>query len=170
MKGKMEMSETKFPYGKPVKLLVDYQGYPDGRLVLFEIWRRKDGKEEKLCEVYGVTKGGKGLGWWNPQLEERKETMPLEKQMTEIVQEEKYYFVAKIDDKEAKSGDIVFTYSLDIYLEDEDGEPLDEIECTITFSDGTKKKDTFRDGHVKFDDAPRGKFTLELEKDYEFVF
>lgn len=161
---------TKLPYGKPVKLMVDIQGYPDGRLVLFEIWRRKDGNEEKVSQAYGVTKGGKGIGLWTPTLEERKETLPLEEQVKGKVEDEKYYFIAKIDDKETKSDDMLFTQMLDISLEDEDGKPVDGVEYTITFSsDGSKKKGVFQGGHAKIEDAPSGKFKIEL-KEHEFVF
>ena len=162
------MSETKLPYGKPVKLLVDYQGFPDGRLMLFEIRRKKGGKEEKVTEVYGVTKGGKGVGRWIPLIE-RKEILPLEEKVSELVEEEKYYFIAKIDDQEAKSGDMVFTYPLDIYLKDTDDKPVHGAKCTITFADRTKKEGEIKNGHAKFKDVPAGKFKLDLEV-YEFVF
>jgi len=166
------MSTTKVPYGRPVKLLIDFQGFPDGRLVQFEIWRRKGQKEEKVSEVYGVTKGGKGIGWWTPQppqVKERKEIMPLEKEIQESVEEEKHYFVAKIDDKQVKSGDLSFTYPLTIYLKDESDNPVDGAECTITFSDGSSKKGVFKNGYAKFEEAPPGKFKIKLEE-YEFVF
>jgi len=163
------MSETKLPYGKPVKLLVDYQGFSDGRLVLLEIWRKKGGKEEKVADVYGVTKEGKACGKWIPLIE-REEVLPLQEKIDEPVEEEKYYFIAKIDDQEVKSGDMVFTYPLDIYVEDADGKPLDGVKYTVTFlSDGSKEEGEFKNGHAKFADAPPGKFKIELE-DYEFVF
>jgi len=162
------LSPTKLPYGKPVKLLIDFQGFPDGRLVLFEIWRQKGGKEEKISEVYGVTKGGKGIGEWTPRIE-RKEALPLKEIISEQVEEEKYYFIAKIDDKEAKSGDMVFGYVLDIYLEDTYGKPIDGAKCSITFSDGSKKDEVFKNGHAKFEQAPPGKFKIELNG-YKFVF
>lgn len=164
-----KMSTTKVPYGRPVKLLIDFQGFPDGRLVQFEIWRRKDGKEEKFSEVYGVTKRGNGIGWWIPRLEERKVALPLEEEIKETVGEEKYYFLAKIDDKEVKSGDFQFTHILEIYLEDEEGKAIDGVEYTITFSDGSKKKGVITNGRAKIAEALSGKFKLEL-KGYEFVF
>jgi len=163
------MSETKLPYGKPVKLLIDYQGFSDGRLVLFEIWRKKGGKEDRVTEVYGGTKGGKGIGRWIPLIE-RKEVLPLQEKISEQVEKEKYYFIAKIDDQEVKSGDMVFTYPLDISLKDTDKKVVHGAKCTITFvADGTKKEGEVRNGHVKFKDAPAGKFNIEL-KGYEFVF
>jgi len=162
------MSATKVPYGKPVKLLVDYQGYPDGRLVQFKIWRKKGSEEKEVDAVYGVTKEGKGIGWWIPFVE-RKGILPLEEKISYQEEEEKYYFIAKIDDKEVESGDLVFVYPLDVYLEDEEGEPIDGIEYTITFSDGSKKKGIFKNGHAKFEEAPHGKFSIEL-KGHEFVF
>ena len=167
------MPVTKLPYGRPVKLLVDFQGFHDGRLVQFEIWRRKGEKEEKIAEVYGVTKGGKGVGMWTPpplQAKERKEVLPLEEKMGQQVEEEKYYFIAKINDKEAKSGDMVFTYPLDIYLEDEDEKRVNGAKYKITFfSDGSTKEGVFKNGLAEFREALPGKFKLEVE-DYEFVF
>ena len=162
------MVVTKVPSGKPVKLLADYQGYPDGRLVEFEVWRKKGDKEEEVSAVYGVTKGGKGVGWWVPNIE-RKEVLPLKKEVDENIEEEKYYFLAKIDDKEVKSGDIILTYTLEVYVEDENGVPIDGAEFTITFSDGSEEKGFLKEGRAKFKDAPSGKFKIELE-DYLFVF
>lgn len=162
------MSATKMPYGKPVKLLVDLQGFPDGRLVQFEIWRKKGREEKKVSDVYGTTKGGKARGKWIPLIE-REEILPLVEQISEPVEDEKYYFIAKIDDQEIKSGDMVFTYSLDIYVADTDGKAVDGVDYTITFlSDGSKRKGIFKNGHAKVEDAPPGKFKIELEG-YEFV-
>lgn len=163
------MSVTKVPYGKPVKLLVDYEGFPDGRLVQFEIWRRKGGKEEKVCEVYGATKGGKGIGWWTPQLGEREEVLPLKEEIIERVEEQKFYFIAKIDEKEAKSGDLSFTYPLEIFLEDIYGKPVDGAKCKITFADGSVEESVLKKGSVEFAKAPAGKFKLELEG-HKFLF
>jgi hypothetical protein len=159
--------DVKFPYGKPVKLLVDMQGYPDGRLMQFEIWRLEGQSEEKIAEVYGVTKGQKGIGMWNPHFRERKEVLPLQEQISQQPEESKYYFIAKIDDKEIKSEDFTFTYLLDIYLEDEAGNPVNGAKFTITFSDESKAQGEFKSGHAKVDNAPPGKFRLELEE-YEF--
>jgi hypothetical protein len=162
------MSATKVLYGKPVKLLVDYQGYPDGRLVQFKIWRKKGGEEKEISAVYGVTKGGKGIGRWIP-LVERKGVLPLEGTISYEGEDEKFYFIGKIDDKEVKSGDLIFVYPLEIYLEDETGFPIDGAECTVTFSDGSKEKGMFESGRVKFKEAPLGKFKIEVEG-YEFLF
>ena len=161
------MAEIKLPYGREAKLLVDFQGYPDGRLVIFEIWRKKSGKEEKVSEVYGVSKGGKGMGFWTPQppqVGERKEVLPLEKKINQQPAQEKYHFIAKIDDKEAKSENLVLVYPLDIYLEDEAGKPINGAKYTASFSDGSKKKGVFENGHAIFTDVPPGKFELELER------
>ena len=162
------MSATKVPYGKPVKLLVDYQGYPDGRLVRFEIWRKKGAEEKEISNVYGVTKGGKGIGWWVP-LVDRKGVLPLEETISYQGEEEKFYFISKIDDQEVKSGDLIFVYPLEICLEDEKGLPIEGAECTVTFSDGSSDKRVLKSGRAEFNEAPVGKFKIEVEG-YEFVF
>ncbi len=157
------MSAAKVPYGKPVKLLIDFQGFPDGRLVMFEIWKKKGQNEEKIAKVYGATKGGKAYGVWNPNFEEYTvELMENEGEIKEQAEDEKYYFIAKIDDHEAKSGDLEFSYPLDIYLED-DGNPLDNVEYTVTLSDGSKKQGKFLGGHAKLTDVPIGKFKIEVD-------
>jgi hypothetical protein len=166
---KEKMPPTKVPYGKPAKLLVDVQGYPDGRLVSFLILRKRGSQQEIITEVYGVTRNGKGIGEWHPAFRERKEALPLVKTVTQQTQQEKYFFIANIDDKEAKSPDMEFIYPLDIYLEDTNGKPLEGAECSVTFSNGSKKKAVFKNGHIKFVDAPSGKFKIDLEK-CEFVF
>jgi hypothetical protein len=162
------MSATKVPYGKPVKLLVDYQGYPDGRLVRFEIWRKKGGDEKEISNVYGVTKNGKGIGWWIP-LVDRKGVLSLKETINYQGEEEKFYFIGKIDGQEVKSGDLVFVYPLEVYLEDDEELPIESAECTVTFSDGSSDKKLLKGGRAEFEEAPVGKFEIEVEG-YEFVF
>jgi len=95
--------------------------------------------------------------------------MAIQKNLSQQPQKNQFSFVAKIDDKTVQGGPIEFTYPLELYVEDENGRPLDCVRFTITFSDGTKKKEVFRNGRAKFEEAPSGKFTIELEG-YTFVF
>jgi len=156
------VSVTKFPYGRPVKLLADAMGFPDGRLVQFEVWKKTRQGEDLVTVVNGVTRGGKAKAEWNPFFEES--TVELrEGEVGEEAEEAKYYFIARIDDKEAKSGELELTYPLHIYLEDEEGKPLHDVDFTITFSDGSKRQGKFEHGRAKFEDAPPGKFKLEVE-------
>ena len=158
------MSVTKLPYGQRVKLLIKCEGYPDGRVVRFEIWRRKGQNEEKVSEQYGVTRGGNAYAIWNPNIEERRIKLKARVGETnEPVEEEKYYFIARIDDQEIKSGDLKFTFPVDVYLEDESGRPLHDVDYTITFSDGSKRQGKFKDGHAKVEDAPLGGLKIEVE-------
>jgi hypothetical protein len=163
------MSTNKQPYGKPVKLQVDLQGFPDGRVMLFEIWRKEGPKEEKIAEVSGVTRGGKGLGEWAPQSKGGNDILPLVQKVQRSTSAETYYFIGKIDDQQAKSKDFEFTYVLDVYVVDTEEKPIDDVEFTITLSDGTKKKGTMKNGRAKIEDATFGKFQIELDG-YDFVF
>jgi len=158
------MPATKMPYGRPVKLLIDFQGFPDGRLVQFEIWKKTGQGEEKVTQMNGVTKGGKAYAVWNPDFGEYDvELKENESEISVQVEEEKYYFIAKIDDKEAKSGDLEFTFPLDVYLEDEDERPLHDVNYTITLSDGSKRQGKFSGGLAKLKDVPLGKFKIEVD-------
>lgn len=83
--------------------------------------------------------------------------------MEEEEGEPKYFFSVEIEGDEARSGILTFTYLLDIYLEDEDGNPLDDVEYTIILSDGTEKKGMFKKGYATIEDVPYGEFTIEVE-------
>jgi hypothetical protein len=37
------------------------------------------------------------------------------------------------------------------------------VKYVVTLADGTKKRGKFKDGHAKIEDAPYGKFTVEVE-------
>lgn len=155
------MSAVKVPYGKPVKLLVDIQGFPDGRLVQYKILRKTDSGEEEVAHLNGVTRGKKALALWQPNFFEGT-TFELDDKPSTAVISEKYYFIAKIDDKEVKSTDMEFTFPLTIFLR-EDNEPIDGIKCTLTFSDGTKKEANLSKGFARFDGVPLGKFSVDVE-------
>lgn len=158
------MSATKVPYGRPIKLLIDFQGFTDGRPVQFEIWRKRKQSEDEITQLNGVTRGGKAHAVWNPDFGEYSvELKANEREIQVEVEEEKYYFIAKIDDKEAKSGDLEFIYPLDIYLEDENGCPLNNVEYTLTLSDGSQRQGKFSAGHARLGGIPLGRFKVGVK-------
>jgi hypothetical protein len=160
-------------YGNPVNLLIDLQGFPDGRIVQFKIFKRasKGEKEDTFfIETAGITKGGKGIGtWYFPSLKP-KGTLPLIEELKEKVEEEKYYFKAYIDKVEKESEDIILLYPLTILIVDLNKTPVKGVELSVTFSDGSKKQGvTDEKGFIHFNDAPSGKFQVDLKVD-KFVF
>jgi|APFre7841882654_1041346.scaffolds.fasta_scaffold03530_6 hypothetical protein len=162
------MSANVRKFGKPVRLLVDAKGFPDGRLVVFEIWKQSGSSKDKIAEVNGVVKREKGIGEWEPPFK-REPSLPHEQKISQQSKKDQYSFTAKIDDKTTQGGPIEFTYFVELFIVDTNGNPLNEVKITITFSDGTKKQDVLKNGRVRFDDVPQGKFTTELEG-YDFVF
>lgn len=157
------MGQVKLPYG-PVRLVVDAVGFQDGRLVQFEIWMRKGGEEKLIDQVNGVVRGGRGEATWIPPQEEYKIKLSRGDSTSEEEEEiEEYYFKAKIDDLEVESPPLVFTYPLEIYIEDKDGKPIDGAKYTITFSNGSKREGTLQKGYAKIEDAPKGKFKIQVE-------
>jgi hypothetical protein len=155
------------PVGKPMKLLADFQGVSDGRVVEFQIFKR--GETKPLEKSTGVVKRGKGVGSWTPKFDENKEALPLQKQITEKVQEKKYYFKAIIDDQEKESEEITLGYPLIIRLLNKVEQPLKGIHFTITVSDGTTTQVvTDEKGEAQFRNMPMGKFKIELQE-CEFI-
>ncbi len=167
------MSATKVKYGKPVPLLVDAKGFPDGRAVLFEIWKETGGNKDKIDEINGAVRREKGIGQWEPKFK-CEPKVPLKDKITPPPQKEQYSFTAIIDkgetnEKKTQGTPIEFTFPLEIFVQDTSGQPLNDVKFTVTLSDGNKKNDVVRNGRIKIEDAPAGKFTLELEG-YDFVF
>jgi hypothetical protein len=105
-------------------------------------------RKEKVMELNGVTKGSKAVAFWNPDFL-KSTTFELDESPTTERVEEKYYFIAKIDNQETKSGEMELTFPLTLYLKDGE-EPLDGVRYAITFSDGTKREGSFSKGFVKF--------------------
>jgi uncharacterized Zn-binding protein involved in type VI secretion len=153
--------------GDKVKMIVDVKDFADGTPARFIIWEEDvDGKNDFIAQIEGKVQGDKVEADWLYSPEELEED--LQEDMKEEEGEPKYFFAVDIEGDEARSGILTFTYLLDIYLEDEDGKPLDDVEYTIILSDGTEKRGKFKDGHAKIEDAPYGNFTIEIEG-YDFV-
>lgn len=148
-----------------VKLIVNVKDFEDGTPARFLIWEKKGSQETILAQMDGEIRSNKTEITWKPSLEDHEEKL---KEKVEQEEEPEYYFVVDIEGEEKKSGPLKFTYPLDIYLEDEDENPLDGVGYAITLSDGTKKKGKFQKGHAKIDDAPPGRFTVEVEG-YDFI-
>ena len=156
------MGQVKLPYG-PVRLAVDAVGFQDGRLVQFEIWMRKGGEEKLIDQVNGVVRGGRGEATWIPPQEEHKATLSIEDREGNVEGVEEYYFKTKIDDLEVESPPLVFTYPLEIYIEDKDGKPIDGVKYMVTLQDGSEIRGVLQNGYARIGNVPKGKFKIRLE-------
>jgi uncharacterized Zn-binding protein involved in type VI secretion len=155
-----DWEKKKVRIGDQVKLTVQSKDFEDGTPVTFLVWERKGSQETILAQMEGKIQGNKVEAKWKHSLEDSEEKLEKKVQEEEPL---KYYFVVDVEGEEKTSGPLEFTYPIDIYLEDKDGKPLDNVKYVVTLSDGTKKKGKFKGGHVKIDDAPYGKFSLEVE-------
>jgi len=153
--------------GEKIKMIVDLEGFEDGTPAKFVIWEEDvDGQNDFITQIDGKVQGNKVEAVWTYSPEKLEEDLKREEKEEEG--EPEYFFAVDIEGEEARSAILTFTYLLDIYLVDENENPLDGVEFVITFSDGTKKKGKFDKGHAKVEDAPYGKFTIEV-KGYDFA-
>jgi uncharacterized Zn-binding protein involved in type VI secretion len=149
----------------PIKMTLNVKDFEDGTPVQFIIWERKEEQDTIVAQIDGEVKQKKAEITWKPDIKENEEDL---KENVEEKNEAEYFFVGVVEGEEQKSGPLKFTYPIDIYVEDENGNPLDGIGYAITFSDGTKKKGKLQKGHAKIDNAPYGRFTVEVEG-YDFI-
>ena len=161
--------KNKVKCGDTVKMIVDVKDFDDGTPARFIIWEEDvDGENDFIDQVEGKVQGNKIEADWVYSPEKVEEDLKEVEEEEEEGQPE-YFFAVDSEGEEARSGILTFTYPLDIYLEDEDQNPLDEVEYKITFSDGTEKKGKFKKGHAKIEDAPYGRFSLEVDG-YDLIF
>ena len=155
-----EWDKTKVRVGEEVKLLVEVKDFEDGTLAKFLVWESKGSQDTLIAQINGEISGNKVEAKWKYSFEDSEEK--LEKEVEED-ESPKYHFAVDIEGEEKASDALEFTYPIDIYLEDELGNPVDDVKYVVTLSDGTKKRGKFKDGHAKIEDAPYGKFVLEVE-------
>jgi len=177
------MSVTKAKFGKPVPLLVDAKGFKDGKAVLFKILKKTGGNEILVAEITSVVKREKAAAKWEAHeakfatgelVFKQEEWLGLKDKLSPTPQKDQYSFIAIInkdekDEMKTQGTQIEFTFPFELYIEDATRHPLDGVKFWVTFSDGSKKQGVFKKGYGKLDDAPAGKFTVEIE-DHEFIF
>jgi len=152
--------------GDKVKMIVDVKDFEDGTPATFTVWEQDvDGENDFMAQIESKVDGNKVEATWVFSPEEMQ--LVLEEKAKDIQGEPEFFFSVEIEQEEARSEILTFTYPLDIYLEDKKGNPIDDVNYVITLSDGTQKKGKFSKGHAKIDDAPYGKFTLDVDG-YDF--
>jgi uncharacterized Zn-binding protein involved in type VI secretion len=154
--------------GEKIKLIVDVKDFEDGTPARFVIWKEEaEGHSEFITEIGSEIQGNRAEAVWAYSGKELKEELKQEMEGEEG--EPNFFFAVDIERSEARSQTLKFTCLLEIDLKDEKGEALDDVKYTITFSDRTKKKGKFKNGRAEIEDAPLGKYTLDVEG-YDFVF
>ena len=154
--------------GEEVKMIVDVRDFEDGTPAKFTIWEEDvDGENDFIAEIDGKVQGNEVEAVWVYSPGEVKED--LKEEVEEEEGEPEYFFAVDIEGEEARSKSLKFTYLLKIHLKDEKGNPLDDVEYTITFSNGTKMTGKLKEGQAKIEDAPYGSFLVEVDG-YDLVF
>jgi uncharacterized Zn-binding protein involved in type VI secretion len=154
--------------GDKIKMLVETQDFEDETPAKFIIWEEDvDGKNDFINEIDRNVQGNKVEATWSFSPEQMQLTLEDEEAEKEEGEPE-FFFSVEIEGSEARSEILTFSYPLDIYVEDTDGKPLDNVEYTVTLSDGSQRRGKLTNGSAKIDDASYGKFTIVIEG-YDFA-
>jgi uncharacterized Zn-binding protein involved in type VI secretion len=153
--------KTNTTIGNQIKLTAEFQGFEDGTPAKFIIWEREGSQDTYITEAGTTIQGNKAEILWKHWFRENQVSL---KKDTEEKEDPEYFFVVDVEGEEQKPEALKFTYPLDIYLEDENGKPIEDVDYTITLSDGSQRKGKFKQGHAKVEDAPGGKFEIEIEE------
>jgi uncharacterized Zn-binding protein involved in type VI secretion len=161
-----DWDKTKARSSDQIKPKVEVDNIDDGTPVQFLIWETRNGQDTVRAQIEVPINQGKAETSWKPEFRDNEESL---QEQVEDEKETEYFFIADIEGEEKKSSSLKLTYPLKIFVADEEGTALDGVPFTVTLSDGTKKQGKFQKGEATIDDAPFGKFTLEVEG-YDFVF
>jgi uncharacterized Zn-binding protein involved in type VI secretion len=153
--------------GEKIKTIVETEDFKDGTPARFIIWEEDvDGKNDFIAQIDGKVQGNRVEADWIYSPEQLE--LDLHKEVEEKEGEPEYFFSVDIEGEEARSEILTFTHSLDIYLVDENGNELDGVEYTVILRGDRKEKGKLKKGSVRIEDAPYGKFTIEVEG-YDFI-
>ena len=148
--------------GDTVKMMVETKDFEDGISAKFIIWEEDtNGENDFIYQAEGEVKADKVEVAWTFSPEEMN--LVLVNEVKEEEGEPEFFFSVEIEGEEARSALLHFTYPLDIYLEDSDGNPLDDVEFKVNLSDGSQRNGKFKKGSARIDDATYGNFTIEVE-------
>jgi uncharacterized Zn-binding protein involved in type VI secretion len=157
---KIKWKEKTVKAGDEANLSAETKGYDDGTPANFYVWKRKDGNDIFVAQIEREIQGNKA---------ETTRKMVFEAPQAELREvlsddpTEDYFFSMEVEGEERSSEALKVTYPLEVLIEDEKGNPLDDIECKITLPDKTVKEGKLKHGRTKVEDAPFGKFSLELK-------
>jgi uncharacterized Zn-binding protein involved in type VI secretion len=153
--------------GEEVKMIVDVEDFEDGTPVKFTIWEKdEDGENDLIEQIEGKVQGNKVEAGWVYSIKELKEDLKEDIEGGE--EEPEFFFAVDIEGSEEQSQALKLTYLLEIELEVKRGEPLDDVDFIITFADGSERKGKIKNGKIRVENAPLGKYSLAVDG-YEFA-
>ena len=151
--------------GEDMRMKVETAGIESGTPVHFEVWERNVKQPDRsvgMCEA--EIRNDTAEGTWQWTFEE--DPLPED----DLVRDERpplydpqCYFVVKAGGFEARSGMLGCRESIELHLEDEEGEPIKNTRFRVHLSNGEIREGTLDSGGcAKVDNVPPGGWSVEF--------
>lgn len=171
---KMKWSKADARRGDTLQLKAGVKGIREGteaKVIIYEY--DADGNHDKIAELAATIIGEKLELDWEYEYHEDTDEIPTQEELEQYggsYNPPEYFFVIDIHGhrfgEDQESGLLKFKDFIEIEFVDEDGQPLKDAKYTITFADGsTKKGDLDGSGFARIDDAPPGRYTIDITYD-----
>ncbi|MFC1716179.1 hypothetical protein ACFL6S_21080, partial [Candidatus Poribacteria bacterium] len=143
--------------GDTLKLTVDVEGFDPGTPAQFDIFERgASGPDNFITTIETETESDKAEAEWEYEFtddDDLREEEEEEKRQSYSAPE--YYFVVKVEGRQARSDLLEFRDEVEISLTDEDDKPASEADYVMYLPSGEVRKGKLgKDGTKKIDNVP----------------
>lgn len=150
--------------GDVLKLTADVLNVYEGTEAEIQIWEHDaDGAHDLITKFPAEVKNKKIEAEWEYQYYEDTDDIPTDKETEKGYNPPEYFFRVIVAGVSADSSLLEFKDWIEIYLQDINGNPLENAEYTVSLPDGTEKKAKLDSkGYAKIENVPPGKYMIKL--------
>lgn len=151
--------------GDILKLTADIKGLADGNEAEIQIWEHDSDLAHDLVTKFPVIIRNQKIEVdWEFEYVDDTDDIPTQEECENGYQWPEYFFRVFCAGKSADSDLLRFKDWVEIQLNDQEGNPLKDVEFEIEFPDGRKKTSKLNnDGYSKLEDVPPGKFAINFK-------
>lgn len=165
----MKWGQKEAQRGDIVTLSADIDGVSDGTEVKIYIYEYdQDGAHDFIVKFPVIVKNKKIEAEWEFEYHEDTDDIPTDEELNEYGRSynpPEYFFIVNANGgrfgENQESGLLEFKDWVEVFLLDEDGNPVSGEEYTFCLADGTEKKGSLdSEGYAKEEDIPPGKVSV----------
>jgi hypothetical protein len=167
----LKWSQKEARRGDILKLTADIKGAPEGTEAKIEIWEHdNDGSHDFITSFTSLVKNARIEAEWEYEYHEDTDEIPTEDEVKKYgnhYNPPEYFFVVSVGGsrvgEKQESGLLRFQDWIAIHLQNDDGSPAANEECTVHLPDGNQRKVRLDgEGYARLDGISAGPIRVEL--------
>jgi uncharacterized Zn-binding protein involved in type VI secretion len=158
-------SKEEAEVGEQVKMKADIDGFKDGTMATFEIYKRDlKGADVVVETIAAEVKGGKVEDEWEYVIQNEKNNIATQGEIQQKYSIPEYYFDVIVAKSKARSNLLMYKDWIDLKLKDDEGNAIGDIKYKVFLPNGEMREGTLDgQGYAKVEDIPPGKFQVKFD-------